>query len=387
MARKPREIRELRIVLDTNALFTNLGDELVKHEIIQLIQENKQHADLKVTWLMPEIVFEERLFQMRKHTVGLVQNLQKVEKLLGHNLGLTKEILDGKVVDVATKQADSLGIQIVSLDESGVDWKKVASASVRREPPFDKGEKEKGFRDSLIGHTFLQIVNSSPKTVSKCRIALISGDQLLTEFVKSNIDGFSNVQVFDGLEELKGLINTLASQVDEAFVAELQKKASALFFVNAQSTDALYFKEKINEKIQAEHSVELTRVPEGATTKSNDGIYISAPRFVRKENQRVHWISRISFNFNAMRWTSTPPQVGGGLLGLNAIAPPTVNNLRSTLLTGGGGLSSIPTREVVFTGRTLFDVHWSTTVNSKRSLSHPTIDSIEFIETTCEQQQ
>lgn len=384
MARKPKEIRELRVVLDTNALFTNLGDELVKHETIQLIEENKQHADLKVTWLMPEIVFEERLFQMRKHTVGLIQNLQKVEKLLGHNLGLTKEILDGKVFDVAKKQADSLGIQIVSLDESTVDWQKVATASVRREPPFDKGEKEKGFRDSLIGHTFLQIVNSSPKSASKCRIALISGDQLLSEFVNNNIDGFSNVQVFDGLEELKGLINTLASQVDEAFVAELQKKASALFFINAQSTDALYFKEKIYEKIQINHLIEFNRVPEGATTKSNDGILISPPRFVRKENQRVHWISRITFNFNATRWTPASSQIGGGLFGSNAITPPTGNNLQSTLLTGG--LPTIPTREVVFTGQTFFDVHWSTTVNSKRLLSHPSIDSIEFIETTWREQ-
>jgi PIN domain len=386
MARKPKEIRELRVVLDTNALFTNLGDELVKHETIQLIEENKQHADLKVTWLMPEIVFEERLFQMRKHTVGLVQNLQKVETLLGHNLGLNKEILDSKILDVAKKQADSLGIQIVSLDESVVDWKKVASASVRREPPFDKGEKEKGFRDSLIGHTFLQIVNSSPKSASKCRIVLISGDQLLSEFVKNNIDGLSNVQVFDGLEELKGLINTLASQVDEAFVVELQKKARALFFINSQSTDALYFKEKIHEQIQENHSAELSRVPEGATSKANSGIFISPPRFVRKENQRVHWISRISFNFNAMRWTSTPPQIGAGLFSSNAIAPPNVNNLRSTLLTGGGGLPAIPTSEVLFAGKTLFDVHWSTTVNSKRLLSHPSIDSIEFVETTCEQQ-
>jgi hypothetical protein len=383
MARKPRVIRELRVVLDTNALYVNVGDELVKHETRQLIEENNQHADLKVTWLMPEIVFEERLFQMRKHTVGLVQNLQKVETLLGHNLGLSKEILDDKVLDVAKNQAKKLGIQIIPLDESKVDWKGVSLASVRREPPFDKGDKEKGFRDSLIGHTFLQIVNSSPKSSSKCRIALISGDQLLSEFAKNNIENFSNVQVFEGLEELKGLINTLASQVDEVFVAELQKKASALFFINAQSTESLYYKEKIHEQIQSKHVAELSRVPDGATSRANEGIYISPPRFVRKETQRVHWISRISFNFNAMRWTSNPPQIGAGLFGSSAIPPPNANSLRSTLLTSG--VPALPTSEVVSTGQTLFDVHWSTTVSSKRLLSHPSIDSIEFIETTCEQ--
>jgi hypothetical protein len=162
----------------------------------------------------------------------------------------------------------------------------------------------------------------------------------------------------------------LASQVDEVFVAELQKKASALFFINAQSTESLYYKEKIHEQIQSKHVAELSRVPDGATSRANEGIYISPPRFVRKETQRVHWISRISFNFNAMRWTS-------------AIPPPNANSLRSTLLTSG--VPALPTSEVVSTGQTLFDVHWSTTVSSKRLLSHPSIDSIEFIETTCEQ--
>jgi PIN domain len=380
MARKPREIRELRIVLDTNALYVNVSDELVKHETKQLIEENRQHADLKVTWFMPEIVFEERLYQMRKHTGPLISNVEKVEKLLGHKLNLTKEMLDSMVLEVAKKQANDLGINVFPLDESQVDWKKIAFASVHRDPPFDKGEKEKGFRDALIGHTFLQILSSSPRSASKCKIALISGDQLLTQFVNSYIDGFSNVQVFESLEELRGLINTLASQVDEDFVEALQKKASALFFVDSQSVETLYYKMKIHETIQKKFALELKRVPEGATSRTDDGIFISQPSFEKKVNQRMHWISRISFNFNAMRWTSSPPQLGGGLFGTNAITPPNANSLRSTLLTSG--VPAIPTTEVVFKGKTLFDVHWSTTVNSNKQLIRPSIDSIEFFETT-----
>lgn len=386
MARKPKEIRELRIVLDTNALFTSLGDELVNHEVIQLINENKNHADLKVTWMMPEIVFEERLFQMRKHTVGLITNVEKVEKLLGHNLAITKIFLDTKVCDVAKNHANTLGIQIIPLNETEVDWKKVSLAAVRREPPFERGEKEKGFRDALIGHTFLQILNSSPRSATKCRVVLISGDQLLSDFVNSHIDGFSNVQVFDGLEALKGLINTLSSQVEEEFVYELQKKASVLFFVNAQNKDTLYYKENIHDQIRSIFSNELSAIPDGATSKVDDGIFISPPRFVRKEKQRVHWSSRITFNFNAMRWVSSIPQIGTGTFGSSPIPPPTANSLRSTLLTSGGGpLSSVPTTEVAFTGKTHFAINWSTTVNNKKLLSHPSIDLIDFVETTLQQ--
>jgi predicted nucleic acid-binding protein len=381
MARKPKEIRELRIVLDTNALFTSLGDELVNHETAQLIEANNNHPDLKVSWYMPEIVFEERLFQMRRQTVGLISNLTKVEKLLGHNLGLTKDFLDTKVLDVAKKHANDLGITIIKLDVTEVDWESVSHASVRREPPFEKGDKEKGFRDALIGHTFLQILKASPRSSTKCRLALISGDQLLSEFVRSHIDGFANVQVFDGLEELKGLINTLSSQVEESFVDELQKKARLLFFVDANATDTLYYKEKISDRIQADFSSELKALPEGATSRLLGQTLISQPRFVRKEKQRVHWVSRITFNSKAMQWVSPPAQSGG----LGALAIPNANSL-GTLLTGpSGGLGSIPTSETVGLGKTLFDVHWSTTVNNKKQLSHPSIDSVEFVETTWQQ--
>jgi hypothetical protein len=211
---------------------------------------------------------------------------------------------------------------------------------------------------------------------------LISGDQLLSDFVNSHIDGFSNVQVFDGLEALKGLISTLSSEVDEEFVDELQKKASALFFVNAQSKETLYYRENISEQIKSIFSNELSAIPEGATSKVDDGIFITPPRFVRKEKQRVYWSSRITFNFNAMRWVSSVPQIGSGMFGSSAIPPPTVNALRSTLLTSG---STLPTTEVAFTGKTHFDINCSTTVNNKKMLSHPSIDLIDFVETTLQQ--
>lgn len=381
MARKPKEIRELRVVLDTNALFTSLGDALVNHETMQLIEANNKHPDLKVTWFMPEIVFEERLFQMRKQTGGLISNIAKVEKLLGHNLGLTKDFLDTKVLDVARKNADELGIKIVQLNATEVDWQSVAYASVRREPPFEKGEKEKGFRDVLIGYTFLQILRASPKSSTKCRLALISGDHLLSEFVKSHIDGFANVQVFDGLEELKGLINTLSSQVEESFVDELQKKARLLFFVDANTTDTLYYKEKISDRIHDDFSTELKALPDGATSRSIGQTLISQPRFVRKERQRVHWVSRLTFNSKAMQWVSPPAQSSG----FGALSMPNANSLGTLLPVASGGLGSIPQSETLGLGKTLFDVHWSTTVNNKKQLSHPSIDSIEFVETTWQQ--
>lgn len=384
MARKPKEVRELRIVLDTNALFTSLGEELVNHEVVQLIHENKNHADLKVTWMMPEIVFEERLFQMRRHTVGLINNIVKVEKLLGHNLGITREFLDSKVLEVAKKHADELGIKIVQLDESEVNWKSVAIASVRRELPFERGDKEKGFRDALIGHTFFQILEKSPKSSSKCRIVLVSGDQLLSEFVKSQIEGYSNVQVFDGLDEVKGLINTLASLVEEDFVIELQKKASALFFVDASASDTLYYKEKISEKIHGEFVSELNALPDGASSRSIGQTLISQPRFVRKDKQRVHWASRITFNSKAMQWVSPPAPVGG-LFNTGALSSPTANSLGTLPTSRNGGLASIPPSEILCLGKTLFDVHWSTTVNNKKQLIHPAIDSVEFVETTWQQ--
>src|SRR2546426_3264300 len=140
---------------------------------------------------------------------------------------LFRSLVDS-VEKVVSLRLEELGLLSLALNDSKVDWRCVALDAAYRRPPFKDGETEKGFRDRIIVESFLQLVDDSPKTPNICRIVLVSGDGLVAQTVKARIAGLTNSGVLATLEELKGLINTLVSQVDEAFLAFLKPKAEKL---------------------------------------------------------------------------------------------------------------------------------------------------------------
>jgi hypothetical protein len=74
ISRKPRRDlprkRQLRVVLDTNVLYTGSASDLVRQEIATVIQQTK-YADLEVVWYLPDIVRHERQYQMQKRALEL----------------------------------------------------------------------------------------------------------------------------------------------------------------------------------------------------------------------------------------------------------------------------------------------------------------------------
>lgn len=60
MAGKKRTVRELRVVFDTNPLYTQVPSDLVNAETRKLIQANSAHPDLQIKWIIPDIVVFER---------------------------------------------------------------------------------------------------------------------------------------------------------------------------------------------------------------------------------------------------------------------------------------------------------------------------------------
>lgn len=192
---------------------------------------------------------------MQKRGIELLPAIAKVEKLLGHKLAITEETLLDSVEKAVCHRQEELGLLTLKADYNKVEWHRVTLDAAYRRPPFKDGEAEKGFRDSIIVECFLQLVADSPKTPKACRIVLVSGDGLVAQAVKLRIAGSTNATVLSTLEELKGLINTLVSEVDEAFLAPLQLKAAKLFFIPKEES-TLFYKERIrgrlNEKFAAD---------------------------------------------------------------------------------------------------------------------------------------
>lgn len=402
---------QLKVVFDTNALYvtqTSIGSasDLVRHEIANLISDAK-YPDLDIIWHIPEVVRHERQYQMQTEALKLRGPINRIERLLSHNLALTDQALLDHVKTKIDEAKHRLGLQELALDQASVDWAAVIHAAEYRIPPFEGGDKEKGFRDALIAETFLQLVASSPKTPAICRVVLVTSDLLLSQAVNDRLASYANASVLASIEELKGLINTIVSNVGEEFISQLLPKATRLFFVSADDENTLYYKEKVSEKLTSKFASVLEERPEGATFRRNATWYIGRPNFSRKEGRRVSWISRVEIEAEAGSTTKEEDKTGSTsfvTVGPNAqYFLPNANPLSNVATVGPANLSTdsgsyfyghnyyntlaslagpAEKRVVTHKGKDVFEVLWSTEVTMAKELKKPNIEDIRHVAIT-----
>jgi hypothetical protein len=356
--------------------------------------ENSNHVDLEVSWYLPEVVINERRFQMLSRAQDLLPNLQKMERLLGHAFGIGDDTLGlhvDKAIDDSIKQ---LGFQVAKLDTTNVNWNDVISRAAHRKPPFERGEKEKGFRDSVIANTFSQMQQESPSTASVCRLAIVTNDERLTKYIGELTSGAKNVRILKSTDELESLINTLVSSVPEEFAAELAQKADKLFFVK-EDEKSLYYKEDIRGQINRDYADVLNDPIIGGHLRRSGTWWITAPIFVKKTRQRVHWVSVLEpeFEIYHIEEKDDDSDLGSSLAGLA--------NIRSTTADGGLGtaaglgLANIHSKGigqgllgrtllggepiVDFKGRERFEIHWSASLTQSKNLTKPSVDEIKHL--------
>jgi PIN domain len=409
--RKKHSRPQLKVVFDTNVLYTGSASDLVSQEAAKLIKDSN-FSDLEIQWHLPEIVRHERQYQMQRRALEMLPTIGKLEKLLGHNLAFTNEILFDRVEKAVMQGHEDLGLLKLALDRSKVDWNRVTLDSVYRRPPFQAGEKEKGFRDCLVIESFVQLVGDSPKTPKVCRIVLVSADKLIAEAVQSRIVESTNTAVVPNLDELKGLINTLVSEVDEGFLALLKPKAQKMFFV-PKDESTLFYKENIREMLTKKFGIELLVPPSGATSRNNGTWRISAPNFERKAVRRIQWTSRIEIETEASKTITQSPNLGSALLStpssgstesIGPLALPATNYLvdYQDLISANWGKSlefeklgagvdwhknifiSSPSVVTSHKGVDAYEVLWGADVTSSRELRRPSIDEIKHVGATWE---
>lgn len=277
-----------------------------------------------------------------------------------------------------------LNLDLLNLDSSRVDWVRLSNDAVFRRPPFEPGEKEKGFRDSLIMESFVQLVEQSPSTPSLCRVVLVTEDDLLSRAVRARTEHRTNVAILASIEELKSLINTLVSKVSEEFVTAL-KTTAATYFFDRSNKEGLYYKFDVRKIIKNKFGKQLTELPAGATERVNEKWLISTPKFLKKEARRISWASRVTINVQTYRheepkleqadlpqlWASKPEGQGS------------VATRSSEMLFGALSAALLGSGKLLYkTGRSVFEVFWTATVNARRKLMNPHLDDVTFVSTT-----
>jgi len=403
---------ELRVVFDTSVLYTGSASDLVQEEVAAVIRDHSQHPDLAITWHLPSVVRHERQFQMQTKALNLLPSIQKLERLLSHQLNITEPMLEERVNAAVEKQTQELDLKTIEVDSARVDLSRLILDACYRRPPFKVGESEKGFRDSMIIEAFLQLVEISPKTSQRCRAILVTGDNLLADAVRTRTCDATNVHVLGSLEELKGLISTLTEQVTEEFVQRYIDKAKVFFF-DYTKEEGLYFKHNINASIKERFAEALASKPDGADLREHGTWKIGPPRFVKKRRQRVFWATRVSVEAKAYKWTTryVEPYYASGLLGptmagIQSIDSPALGPyiLPDQVNIGGWGTGDVgfapgvweakgifpnmlgdqstqSVKKLVSSGKSVFEVHWSVTITTTGKFTSPNVESVEHVGT------
>jgi hypothetical protein len=112
---------ELKVLFDTSALYNKSASDLLNHQVSTVIREHSNHADLRVTWFLPEIVIHERQYQMENECLALLPSIKKLERLLGHNLNITEDILKTRIRETIDRQVAELNISVLPFDASQVE--------------------------------------------------------------------------------------------------------------------------------------------------------------------------------------------------------------------------------------------------------------------------
>lgn len=389
---------ELKVAFDTNILYSGTANNLLNAKVSDLIKSYSHVSDLTVTWYLPQVVVQEREYQMLEKGKDLLSPVQKLERLLGHNLNITKEIVHDRIRKTIEDQIKENHIKIIDLNLDSIDWNKIVNKSTYRLPPFDKGEREKGFRDALISESFMQLIEAAPKTPQICRIVLVTNDDLLETDLVHKTTNLTNVKIYKDIEDVKSLINTLASQVQEGLIDKIKDKASRYFFEKGNN-DCLYYKEKIYDKIEDRYQDKLNELHPEADSRTNGTIYISPPRFFSKKGQRITWKTRINIASKAYKKivSGSSTALGLGLTGPYAIpttfglaqhheSPHALGLTQPFAIpepsTAFHGLTSslIDKDKLIADGRTTFEITWSILVTTNYKFRNPKIDSVDFIE-------
>jgi hypothetical protein len=370
---------KLLVFFDTNVLYTQVASDLLRSEIQKIIDENSKHPDLTIEWYLPDMVLRERKYQMLSRAKELLPNLYKIERLLGHSFGVGDDTLELHVDNAINRSLKKHNIKISACDTKRVNWDDIISRSANRTAPFEAGDKEKGFRDAIIAQSFLQLLESSPTTPNICRLAIVSDDNKLKEYLVNQTSTAKNVRILSTPDELEGLINTIVSTIPEDFAIELTQKAETIFFDN-ENKKSLYYKEDIENKIKEQYRNELQNKIKERSYRNDGTWWISPPIFIKKDRLRIDWASTIQIEFETYHYEDETPSTidpSSRKTGLDYMSSARQIAEQQGIRLLGGNQSF--KKVVDLKGKDRFEIHWSTSLSQAKNLTNPKLEKIVYL--------
>jgi len=381
---RPRTRRMFNVVFDTNAIFNKAFDTLVCQAAKDLIAHHSNHGDLHVRWLIPEVVRAEREFQMRNEYREISSHLAKAERLFEAQWDITPQRVEQQIAARIAAELAERRIEVLPCTVEQVNWTELMRRSCFRELPFERGQTEKGFRDAIVCETFVQLAMG---LVGRDTAVLVSKDRLVKQYIESCAFLGDRVRVVDDLAALHFEIELRVAHVDEATQNLIEQRAQQLFFPweNREDQTCLWVRERLYERIWAEHGERLKEAPTGVSSVTA-GQELSNARLVSKQGTRVHFESTYFVQTSYRYWvTATNIPQDAPAVAFTSPALQGLPTFTNNIAQGGlfGALSSAPPGEWKQIDKPFKDAiltRWSATFSRNRTLTHARIDELGFVE-------
>lgn len=371
---------EVKVVFDTSIIANGTAHIFLSRGVVALIQNWSENKRLNVTWYLPEVVVRERRFQMKDAAGRKIGAWQEVQRLLGNDLSDSSEAtIASKVEEAIDRSMMELNLQRLLIDTKRVDWDDVILAATDRLEPFSATKEGKGFRDKLISETFFQLVRDSIADPKECLVFFAVTDDPFFEYMQGREPKYPNTRIVKTTEELEGQFNRLVEKLDEAQVARLQKIAKEFFFKT-------FWRDAITE-IRAKYEMELQSRPGGFERRENGDIYLGHPEFLKREDERYYWASKITVSARGYVrdvGISQPPsgsRVSGTSYPLASSTGGSSQALDPFVAAAGLSMESFSTtppvpRMILIQGRSIFKVIWSARVETGDRFADSKIEEI-----------
>lgn len=393
---RPRRHKVLSVVFDTNAIFHKGFDAIISQAAKNLIARHSNHGDLRIRWVIPDVVRSEREFQMRNEYRDISSHVIKAESLFGQRWGITQQAVDERIAARIEEELAAQGLEVVPCSITDVDWAEVIRRSCFREAPFQRGATEKGFRDAVLCETFIQMTSD---LVGGDTAVLVSNDGLVRSYIESRNIPTNRARVVDDLKALDDEIQLRVANIDEGTQALIERLAQQLFYPwdNQDQRRSLWKREQLYDKIMAQHGERLRQAPLGfeyVLVRQE----LSNARLVSKDGSRVHFESNYVVESAFRYWVPAPnPSLEASkwqlasLMSRNVKVPQSSTTetvpLRTTAvlqkqLAPTGLMDLFPGgewKQVPKDSKDTIVIRWSATFSRSGRLTHATIDEIDFV--------
>ena len=290
MPRPPAKIA-VRVVLDTTAIYSEKAGQTLSGPATRAFSKTDEHPQLDIEWCLPVMVVHERHIQIVQQCVDWKQQGgEQLRKALNLTIDLSEAGIKRDVMARIESEIQKHGLQVLKPALDRIAWESVVQDAAERNAPFSSGKDEKGFRDRVIGETFLQaITEPSPDR----RFVLITNDGGLGDWVRARIAGRTGVLVLADFEQLLAFLTALATQQDEAGAISLQVAAAERFY-KPDDPKSLFDEWNLSRELGTRSPPELLIAPPG-TNRRQEEFSIASPEYIKHErHNRIHWLSRVT---------------------------------------------------------------------------------------------